>query len=146
MSNSCTVNYSNPVKQDVNGYTDELAEEFEKALERFAEILKESEERVEELGNIDISDVPDMVKKITDFYSAIFPSRVSNEVINELQIRYPNGGTAVDVYLALADIVDRHIRANDLSLTRRLDLSEQVASLIHLPFDKIESGEHELKK
>ena len=32
MSNSCTVNYSNPAKQDVNGYTDELAEEFAKGI------------------------------------------------------------------------------------------------------------------
>lgn len=130
----------------INHKAEELVNDFENSLEKFGEILKESEERIEELGNMDISNISEMVEMITDFYSAIFPSKISTEVISELQIRYPNGGTAVDVYLALADIVDRHIRANDLSLTRRLDLSEQVAALIHLPFDRIESGDYELKK
>ena len=95
---------------------------------------------------MDINDVAGTVKKITSFYSTVFPQKVSQEVIDEMTIRYPSGGTAVDVYLALADIVDRHVKSNELSLTRQLDMTEQVAGLIYLQFDKIDSGEIELKK
>ncbi len=130
----------------INHKDEDLLDSFKKEIKRFAEILKESEERIEELGNMDINDVAGTVKKITSFYSTVFPQKVSQEVIDEMTIRYPSGGTAVDVYLALADIVDRHVKSNELSLTRQLDMTEQVAGLIYLQFDKIDSGEIELKK
>lgn len=131
----------------INHKDENLVETFSKELDKFAEVLKESEERIEELGNMDIADVADVVRKITNYYTAVFPAKIANEVISELEIRYKAiGGTAVDAYLGLCDIVDRHIRQNDLSLTRKLDMTEQVAGLIHLPFDKIASGEVELKK
>ena len=50
MSNSCTVNYSNPVKQDVNGYTDELAEEFAKQAGGLAPRPNEQRDETNERG------------------------------------------------------------------------------------------------
>ena len=59
----------------------------------------------------------------------------------ELRIQYPGGGTAIDVYLALNDIIQRYSEENKISPTRYLSLSEQVAKLMHLPFERIDQGE-----
>ena len=52
-----------------------------------------------------------------------------------------SGGTAIDVYLALNDIIQRYSEENKISPTRYLNLSEQVAKLMHLPFERIDQGE-----
>ena len=103
-------------------------------------ILKESEERIEQLGNIDIKDVAGCVEKIREVYTFL-PKTVAEKVEEDLRIQFPNGGTAVDVYLALNDIVERHSKINVLSPTRYLNLCEQVAKLMKLPFAKIDAGE-----
>ena len=130
----------------VNHKDSELEDTFAENLTKFGEVLKESEERIEQIGNVDVADVYGMVKMITEYYSTIFPSKVSEEVLNELPIRYPHGGTGIDVYLSLNDIINRHQKLNQLSLARTLDLQEQVAGLIYLPYDKLASGEVVLKK
>ena len=64
----------------------------------------------------------------------------------ELRIQYPGGGTAIDVYLALNDIIQRYSEENKISPTRYLNLSEQVAKLMHLPFERIDHKKKLLQK
>ena len=130
----------------INHKDEELEQNFKEQLKNFAKILTESEDRIEELGNTDIKNVAATVKTITENIPSVFPSTTASEVMTELEIMYPNGGTAIDVYLALVDIVDRHCKKNDLPLARQLDLTESVAGLIALPFDKIDTGEYKFKK
>ena len=103
-------------------------------------VFKESEELIEKLGYTNISDVAGVVQEIRENYS-IFPKGISEKVEAELRIQYPGGGTAIDVYLALNDIIQRYSEENKISPTRYLNLSEQVAKLMHLPFERIDQGE-----
>ena len=119
---------------------DASIEKFGNAMENLGMILKESEERIEQLGNIDIKDVAGCVEKIREVYTFL-PKTVAEKVEEDLRIQFPNGGTAVDVYLALNDIVERHSKINVLSPTRYMNLCEQVAKLMKLPFAKIDAGE-----
>ncbi len=110
--------------------------------DHFAQLLKEQEERIEVLGNTDIANIPFVVKEITDNNVSIFPSKISEEVIQELEIKFPItvGGTAIDCYLALNEIINRHYKNNKLSIGRYLMLADKVASMINLPYDRIEKG------
>lgn len=119
---------------------DSTTDKFKTQLQDLGIMFKESEEQIELLGNTDIADVAETVRKITDRFS-YFPRAVSDEVISDLSRNYPNGGTGIDVYLALNEIIQRHAAKNDLSPTRYLNLCEQVAKLMRLPFAKIDAGE-----
>lgn len=124
-----------------------LEHKGEASPERFAEsckslgmMFKESEELIEQLGNITLSNIADVVQEICENYS-FFPKAISEKVEEELRLQYPTGGTAIDAYLALNDIVQRYAEENKLSPTRYLNMSEQVAKLMHLPFEKIDQHE-----
>lgn len=119
---------------------DATSEKFGKAMASLGMVLKECEDRIEVLGNTDIRDVAGCVSRIREVYS-FFPKQIAETVEAEAVSRYPKGGTAIDVYLALNDIIQRHAKLNNLSPTRYLGLSEQVAKLMKLPFDKIDNGE-----
>lgn len=119
---------------------DATPEKFENKMENLGLLFKECEERIEELGNIPIRNLAGCVREIREVFTFL-PKASAEEVEEELQLKYPNGGTAIDVYLALNDIIQRHTRTTNASPTRYLNLSEQVAKLMDLPYEKIECGE-----
>lgn len=121
---------------------DASVENFKDRLGDFGLILQESEERIEELGNLDINDVNGVIKIITEAYPSVFPKAATEQVLSEVR----GAGTGIDVFIALNDIINRHTSANNVSPTRYLNMAEQVYSMIRLPFDKIESGEYFFKK
>ena len=90
---------------------------------------------------MDIKDVRNTVSLVAEKYPAIFPVKATEEVLEDLS----STGTGMDVFIALNDIVDRHIKQNNVSPTRYLQITEQVYSFVNTPFDKIESGEATLK-
>ena len=114
-------------------------EKFIESLKSFAKVLEESEEKIEELGNTDIKNIPETYKKIISKYSTVFPEKVSKEVYEELLINFPNGGTAMDVFLALNDTITRHLKSSNASIERTLLMTDQIAKLINLPFEKIDN-------
>lgn len=120
---------------------DTSIEKFANRMEEFDMILKESEERIEILGNMEINNVASVVEQIAQEYNSVFPQKTTFEVVNELKLKFPSGGTGIDVYLGLNDIINRHNILNILTLSRYLSLLEDVAKLIKLPFDKIDTGE-----
>ena len=119
---------------------------FCELMDSFGMILKECENRIEELGNMDINNVAFVIQEIADSNPGIFPTKVTGEVLEDVSLKCSEGGTGIDVYLGLNDIITRHNSENKLSPTRYLQLTEQVVKLIKLPFDKIDSGEVVLKK
>lgn len=120
---------------------DASIEKFAEKMENLGNCFKECEERIEKLGNIDISDVPGCVSRICEAYAGTFPKAISEAVINELVASRAKLGTAIDVYLALNDIIQRHAKMNNVSPTRYLNLCEQVSKMMNLPYDKIDRGE-----
>lgn len=119
---------------------DASPEKFEAKMEDLGLLFRECEERIEELGNIPIRNLAGCVREIREVFTFL-PKATAEEVETELQLKYPNGGTAIDVYLALNDIIQRHTKTTNASPTRYLNLSEQVAKLMNLPYGKIECGE-----
>lgn len=98
--------------------------------------IRESEERIEELGNMEISDVAGTIEKVVKKNAGLFPLKIAEEVIAENSIKYGSiGGTGIDVYLALAAIAERSVCTAPLS--RYLTVTENCAKLLYLPFDKI---------
>lgn len=119
---------------------DAKTEKFEEKVAYLGTLFKECEEQIERMGNIPIRNLAGCVKEIREVYTFL-PKSTAETVEEELQLKYPNGGTAIDVYLALNDIIQRHAKSANLSPTRYLNLSEQVAKLMKLPYEKIENGE-----
>ena len=85
--------------------------------------------------------MPGCVSRICEAYAGTFPKAISEAVINELVASRARLGTAIDVYLALNDIIQRHAKMNNVSPTRYLNLCEQVSKMMNLPYDKIDRGE-----
>ena len=121
---------------------DASIERFDDLLSDFDLVLQEAEERVEELGNMDIKDVKCVVELVTKAYSTIFPKTATEEVLLELT----GAGTGIDVFIALNDIINRHVKNNNINPTRFLNMTEMLYKLIKIPFDKLETGEFSLKK
>ena len=119
-------------------------EGFADSLKDFGNILKEQEEKIENLGNIEITDVSFVVKEIVEHYSSIFPSQIAETVVDNLKIQFPTtvGGSAIDVYLALFEIINRHKAGGKMGLSRYIFLTDQVSTMINLPFKKIEEGNY----
>mgnify|MGYP004515109627 CR=1 FL=1 len=122
---------------------DASIEKFHDCFDNFGLILQEMEDKVEKLGNMDIMNVRETVRIIAEKYPQIFPVKARDEVLTDLST---GAGTGMDIFIALNDIVDRHIKQNEVSPTRYLQITEQVYSFINIPFDKVESGEATLKK
>lgn len=122
---------------------DASIEKYHDCFDDFGLILQEMEDKVEKLGNMDITNVRETVQIIAEKYPQIFPIKARDEVLTDLST---GAGTGMDIFIALNDIVDRHIKQNEVSPTRYLQITEQVYSFINIPFDKVESGEATLKK
>ena len=102
-------------------------------------LFKESEEQIERLGMMELTDAAETLRKIAAKYT-FFPKNITEEVANELEC-IKDGSTAIDVYLAMNDIIQRHAKKQNLSPTRYINACEQVAKLMHLPFSRIDAGE-----
>ena len=124
-----------------------LEHKGENGLDRFStelfslgSLFKDAEERIEELGNTDINDVAGCIARIREKYTFL-PKKAADDVENKARAKFVSGGTAIDVYLALNEIIQLHAAQETLSPTRYINLSEQVAKLMKLPYDKIDAGE-----
>lgn len=113
-------------------------EDFSEACRNLGDILKESEEQIEILGNTDIRDVAEVLKRILKKYP-YFPKEMAVDMVDRMKAEYPNGGTAIDVYLAVCELYRDYCAGNSVSLNKRITLSESVARMMKLPFDKIDA-------
>jgi hypothetical protein len=118
---------------------DNTIADFAQQCDEVAIVFKECEHRIEELGNMDITDVGFVVAEIRDRYSFL-PTKIGQEVQDECDLKYVNGGTGIDVYIALNEIVSRHLLNTKVSPANQLAIWEQVSKLINLPFDDIDQG------
>ena len=119
---------------------DASADKFADLLVSLGEIFKDCENRIEELGNMDIDDVAECISRIRE-KATFLPKSAADTVEENCRVKFPNGGTAIDVYLALNEIIQVHASQTKVTPTRYINLSEQVAKLMKLPFDKIDAGE-----
>lgn len=115
-------------------------DDFRVACGSLGEALKESEEQIEALGNTEVQNVSLVVSRICKKYP-YFPKDIVSKAVDNCKILYPNGGTGIDVYLTLCSIFQGYCMQSNVTLNKRITLSESLAKLMHLPFDKIDSSE-----
>lgn len=113
-------------------------EHFRDDIAKLGMLFRECEDRIEELGNLDIKDVSGTVKRVRT-ENSFLPKQISEQVEDDLKVRFPAGGTGIDVYLALNEIVQRHAASTSLSPTRYLNLCEQASKLMYLDFQKYDA-------
>jgi len=107
---------------------------MEKIREEFGNIgslFKETEELIEQLGNIDISDVGNVLLEIRSQYTFL-----PKDLTEKIAAAHAGEGTAIDVYLALNEIVSKM----ESSLSAYLNNRETVERMMRLPFKAIDEG------
>lgn len=73
---------------------------------RVDSLFKEAENQIEKLGNTDIDSISSTVRNIVDDNKSLFPKSFAEDVVAALSSQ---SGTAIDVYLALNEIVENYI-------------------------------------
>ena len=119
---------------------DASIEKFASLLTNIGQLFKENEARIEELGNMDISNPAFVIEEIGKEYTN-FPKNIVKDVAADLKVQYPDGGTGIDVYLALHEIIQRQAKAKNLSPNGYITLCETTEKMMKLPFDAIDRGE-----
>lgn len=111
------------VRHDVGNSIDD----FSTVLESIAASFQEAENRVEELGNIDIQFPKDCFTNIVESNKTL-PKTEAKLIADDLDLLYPNGCTAIDVYLALTRLVEK--KTNSSSIAQIISLQETVARML----------------
>lgn len=107
-------------------------EQFIAKLDGLGMLFKESEDRIEELGNTEIKHAKGCFLHILDHYKTLRAG--SEDIAQELDDAYPSGCNAIDIFLALSRIVDERNKRKELSPTQLVNLSEAIAKLMLLNY------------
>lgn len=98
-------------------------------------LMKEAEDDIEKLGNVDIKYPAGCLQHICLDKKQI-PFMVAKEAIEAMQIEYPNGCQAIDIYLKLNEIVEMCNVKKPMSPSRYMEMTEYVARMMFISFDK----------
>lgn len=119
---------------------------WEDELKKLGTIFKESEDRFEQLGNIEIQDVCVCLQAIRNTYTFL-PMKETQDVVESLRTEHPDGkGTAMDVFIAINEIASKLYYAPDLTPSRYINMAEQVQKLIYLDYADIDRRGECLRK
>lgn len=112
---------------------------FRGSIKNIGEAFRENEDRIEELGNTEITDVPNCVKNILETYP-IFPSKIAEPILEEFTVK--NGGktgTAADCYLSFFSMAEKARQggiANPRSYIETMQRIAKMLTLRYTAFDK----------
>ena len=105
-------------------------DEFAKKLPKLANVLKEAEDEIEELGNTAVNCVADCVVNLAKELG--FKKDTVTLILNRLEAQGKKGaGTAIDVLIALNEAVSVQCSGQHLNVTEYVKLSELTASVMH---------------
>lgn len=114
-------------KHDMNYFT-------QKVLPEVGLLLKEAEDDIEKLGNVDIHYPAGCLQHICMEKKQI-PFTVAKEAIDAMSLEYPDGCMAIDVYLKLNEIVEMCNAKKPMTPSRYMDMTECVARLMFLKYE-----------
>ena len=133
-------------KKILLGKSVKMAHKGEASLDKFAEeledmgqLFKDGEERIEELGNTPIAHPAEVLLAIRE-KNTWLPKAIVENLAAGFDTTV-NSTTAVDIYLALNDAIDIKRQNENLAPETYINLCEQVAKLLYLPYAKIDNGE-----
>lgn len=114
---------------------------FEERVEKhLKETFTASEEAIEKLGNIPISNIADVLRRIQERYTFVSKDILTTKA-EELEIKGPNKGTAIDVYLYLNEIVQKQLAWKGASVRDIVETSERLIKFLYLPYRSIDNGD-----
>lgn len=99
-------------------------------------LFKESEDRIEELGNTDIKHPEGCFRRIIERNSKLKTG--SDEIAKQLSDNFPSGCTAIDIFLAINEIIAARNAKTPLSPTTVIQLSEIISKLIFLDYKEFD--------
>ena len=110
-------------------------ENWEKSLDSLGMLFKECEDQVEKLGNTVINHPAGCLQRVAE--KARLPITATREVVERMLLRFAGktGCYAIDVYLALNEIVDLACKNENYTPKKVLDLSEEVAKCLNIKFE-----------
>lgn len=117
------------IRHDKGKTLNDVAEAFKK----IASIFREAEDEIEVLGNTDIKYPADCLLNIVDEFT--LPKTVAKDVAATMQ---KENATALDVYIALNEIVEKHYKTSKMTLTSLIEMSETVARLMTFDFSRFD--------
>lgn len=119
---------------------DASIEKWGDALVKFGDCFNESADAIERLGTIDIPNVPDAVQAIREKYTWL-PKKHTYAVMESIIQTGNISGTAIDVYIALNDIIQRQKDADGITPTAYVEAMARMNTFLRLPYRKIADGE-----
>lgn len=111
-------------------------ENFRKKCGELGRVLQENEDRIEQLGMMHVTDIPGVLRTLVK-KNAFLPKTAAEKVITDMEAAGMNSGTGIDVYLALNEIVQIHMKTQQVSDERFLAMTEGVAKLMFMDYSKI---------
>lgn len=106
-------------------------EDFAEVLKGVAVSLTEAEDRIEELGNTEIKNPYDCFMNIVDKYD--FPKRDAKTIASQLEVNFPSGCDAIDIYISLNEFVEAKSNAN-ASVENLLKMQESIGRLLYIDY------------
>lgn len=106
---------------------------FVQLLPRVDSLFKEAENQIEKLGNTDIDSISSTVRNIVDDNKSLFPKSFAEDVVAALSSQ---SGTAIDVYLALNEIVENYIASRGNDPTLALTLKDRLSKYLYINIKK----------
>lgn len=114
---------------------------FIEKLQDLGTLVKESEDIIEALGNMEIKYPAGCFSHIVDDHSVLKSG--SEAILESLRLKYPVGKTctAIDIYIALSSIVDERSKRKDLTPTQLINLCEQISKFVHCKYENYDRPE-----
>jgi len=109
---------------------------FAGELDKLGMLFKESEERVEELGNTFIKYPAGCLQRICEEKAKTLPRKAATKVIDDTLVEF-SGKTcyAIDIFAKLNEIVDEANKIKQLTPTQLVNFTEEVSKLMYLDYE-----------
>lgn len=105
-------------------------------MSHMAASFREAEERIEVLGNTTIEHPKECFLNIVNEFK--LPKGTASVIAEEF---WDAQSTAIDIFIRLNDLVERHFENSNMSLTSLINLSENVSKLMYIDFEKFDKKE-----
>lgn len=102
----------------------------------------ECPERIYSLQASPVADVAGTIKNLREEFG-VLPKTISEEVEAEARIRFPSGGYASDVYLAVSDILKRYQERTEITQQKYRQICSFTERLLDIPYGMYDPGSPE---
>ena len=128
--------YTSVITEEGIVKTQETVEAEEVEMTRFSEevrkigaVFKECEDQVESLGNTIVNNPAGCFQHIV-LSNKLLPMGTAKEIAKEIELAYPGCASAIDIFFALNDLVERSNQKKVMTPTQYINMTESVAETL----------------